>query len=116
MAICAAGLEVTLSIKDTNGVTIHNMVKITVPITLNIRCINVVRFAFRLVPMDAKTAVIHVPIFCPNNTYTAPSSPINPLTASACKIPTDADDDCIMAVNTAPASIPNTGLENVVIR
>ena len=49
--------------------------------------------ASRLVPIEARTAVIQVPIFCPNNTYTAPSKPITPLAANACKIPTEAELD-----------------------
>ena len=41
----------------------HTMVKIMVPMMLNIRWIRVVRLAFRLVPMLASTAVIQVPMF-----------------------------------------------------
>ena len=83
---------------------------------MNIRWITVVLLAFLLVPMDASTAVIHVPIFCPKSTNTALGSVISPLVASACRIPTDAEEDWMMAVNTAPARIPRTGLENLVIR
>ena len=45
------------------------------------------------VPIDASTAVIQVPIFCPKSTNTALENGIRPDTASACKIPTDADED-----------------------
>ena len=39
-----------------------------------------------------------------------------PVTESACSIPTDADDDCITAVSTAPTIIPSTGFVNSVKR
>ena len=64
-----------------------------VPITLNIRWMMVARLALRLVPMEASTAVMHVPMFCPKSTYTALGSPMTPLLASACKIPTEAEED-----------------------
>ena len=76
----------------------------------------VVRLAFTLVPMDARTAVIQVPIFWPKSTYTALDSGIIPVDANACRIPTDAEDDWITAVNTAPTRIPISGLLNCVIR
>ena len=75
----------------------------------------VVRLALRLVPMEASTAVMQVPMFWPNRTYTALDRGISPLEASACKMPTDAEEDWMMAVNTAPARMPSTGLENRVI-
>ena len=53
----------------------------------------VARLALRLVPMEASTAVMHVPMFCPKSTYTALGSPMTPLLASACKIPTEAEED-----------------------
>ena len=74
------------------------------------------RFAFRFVPMDARTAVIQVPIFWPNSTYTAPSRPIRPPAASACRIPTDAEEDWMIAVKIIPVRMPSTGLRNLVIR
>ena len=36
-----------------------------------------------------------------------------PVMASACKIPTDAEEDWITAVSIAPASTPSTGFEKV---
>ena len=63
------------------------------PKILNIRWITVVRFALTFIPIDAKTAVIQVPMFCPNKMYTALESGTIPVAASACRIPTDADDD-----------------------
>ena len=66
MAICATGLPVSVSIKDTKGVAMQMQVKISVPMMLNSRWITVVRFALTFVPMEARTAVMQVPIFCPN--------------------------------------------------
>ena len=93
-AICAAGLSGTkLIIQLVNGVTRQITVNTMVPMILNIRWMMVVRLALILVPMDASTAVMQVPIFCPNSTKTAPSRPMSPLTASAWRIPTDAEED-----------------------
>ena len=49
-------------------------------------------FALLSVPIDAKIAVIHVPIFCPNNTKAASWKLITPLNANACRIPTEAEE------------------------
>ncbi len=87
--------------------------KIIVPIILNDKWIIVVLLAFLPVPILAKTAVIQVPIFCPNNTYIADGNVITPLLARACKIPTDAEELCIIAVNTAPTKIPIKGFSKV---
>ena len=38
-----------------------------------------------------------------------------PVSDSACRIPTEAEDDWITAVSTAPATTPRIGLENMVI-
>ena len=84
LAICAAGFAgVNPPTQDVSGISIQSMVKTAVPMILNERWMIVVRFAFRPVPMDANTAVIQVPIFCPNSTYTAPEKEIAPLVASA---------------------------------
>ena len=45
------------------GVIRHNIVNTIVPNTLKMICIRVVLFAFVVVPIDARSAVIHVPIF-----------------------------------------------------
>ena len=114
-AICAATLSgVNASTTSVRGVRIQTIVKIVVPIRLNIRWMMVVRFAFLLVPIAARIAVIQVPIFCPNSTYTAFPRPINPLEARACRIPTEAEEDWIIAVKMAPARIHRIGLENLV--
>ena len=73
-------------------------------------------FALLSVPIDAKIAVIHVPIFCPNNTKAASWKLITPLNANACRIPTEAEDDWMTAVKIIPAMIPIIGDENLVIR
>ena len=83
---------------------------------LNIRWMIVVLFAFTFIPMDARTAVIQVPIFCPNSTYTALDRGTIPVAASAWRIPTDAEEDWMIAVNTAPTRIPISGLLNLVMR
>ena len=46
-----------------SGNSMHTMVKMMVPVMLNIRWIRVVRLALRLVPMLASTAVMQVPMF-----------------------------------------------------
>ena len=86
-------------------------VKIIVPMMLNIKWIIVARFAvFLLVPIDAKTAVIQVPILWPNKTNTALDRLIAPLTANACR---DTHrrrrrlNQC--CANAAPAKIPKIG-------
>ena len=76
----------------------------------------VVLFAFVFVPIDARTAVIHVPIFCPNRIYTALERGTSPAVASACRIPTDAEEDWMIAVKIAPIAIPASGFWKVVIK
>ena len=69
LAIWAATLfGVILSIKWANGNNKLIVTKITVPIILKDKWIIVVLLAFFDVPIEAKTEVIHVPIFCPNKT------------------------------------------------
>ena len=53
-------------------------------------------------------------MFCPNIIGSAAPRVSAPEAASACNIPTDAEDDCIIAVSSAPAKIPKNGLENTV--
>ena len=72
LAICATVLPgVSPSIHSTKGVAIQIQVNRKVPMMLNIRWIIVERLALTFVPIEAKTAVMQVPMFCPNNTYTA---------------------------------------------
>ena len=84
LAIWAAGASgVKEATRSAKGNRMQRIVKSTVPMMLNIRWMIVARLALRLVPMEAKTAVIQVPMFCPKRTYTALSRPITPLRASA---------------------------------
>ena len=68
--------------------------------------------AFRLAPMAASSAVIQVPIFCPNKIKAALSKVTTPPAANACKMPTEAEEDWIMAVKIIPAKIPKIGFSN----
>ena len=92
------------------------MVKSTVPMMLNIRWMIVARLALRLVPMEARTAVIQVPIFWPKRMNTELEKLMAPLVARAWRMPTEAEEDWIRAVNRAPTAMPSRGLENLVIR
>ena len=84
MAICeGTAVGVILCIMLIIGVIRHKIVNIIVPKTLNMMCIKVVLLAFVVVPIEARRAVIHVPIFCPKSIKAALLSPITPLEASA---------------------------------
>ena len=64
LAICAETLfGVKPSTRVVKGVKIQIMVNRVVPMMLKRRWIIVVRFATRLVPIEARTAVIQVPMF-----------------------------------------------------
>ena len=86
--------------------------KTTVPIRLKYRCIIAARFAFLFAPIAERIAVTQVPIFCPMMIGNAELNGTAPVIQSACRIPTDADEDWIIAVRIVPARIPATGLEN----
>ena len=58
------------SITLAMGKRINRVVKIRVPMMLNIRWMMVARLALRVVPMEARTAVMQVPMFWPNRTNT----------------------------------------------
>ena len=64
------------------------------------------RFAFLFPFKDAMQAVIHVPIFCPNKTKALLDKEMRPCEANVCKIPIDADELWMTAVNKAPAKMP----------
>ena len=83
-----------------------------VPIILKTRCTIAVLFAFLLAPTEESMAVIQVPIFCPMMMGMAAPFVTCPVAASACRIPTEAELDWIMAVSMAPASTPRMGLWN----
>ena len=64
LAICAIGLPGAMRIiKSVNGVTRLITTKMAVPMMLNSRWMAVARFAFLVVPMEARTAVMQVPIY-----------------------------------------------------
>ena len=65
-----------------------------------------------LAPIQERRAVAQVPIFCPIIMGIAAPKEIAPVEESACKIPTEAEEDWIMAVSTAPATTPRMGLVN----
>ena len=85
-----------------------------VPIRLKYKWIIDALFAFLLAPTEDINAVTQVPIFCPMMIGSAVENWILPVAQSACKIPTDADELWIAAVNTVPASSPRIGFENIV--
>ncbi|OPZ61630.1 MAG: hypothetical protein BWY85_02352 [Firmicutes bacterium ADurb.Bin506] len=71
-----------------------------------------VRRAVRLVPMEARIAVMQVPMLSPKRIGTATSSVITPgdAIATAMRIPTVAELLWMMTVMTSPTSTPRTGL------
>ncbi|MPN08668.1 hypothetical protein SDC9_155953 [bioreactor metagenome] len=71
------------------------------------------RLAFFVAPTQEISAVAQVPMFCPIIMGIALPYVTLPVTVSACKIPTEAEDDWIIAVSTAPAMTPSTGFENI---
>ena len=83
-----------------------------VPIRLKYRWTIAARFAFLLAPMAERIAVIQVPIFCPMIIGSAALNGTIPVRHRAWRIPTDAEDDWMIAVSTAPATTPRIGLEN----
>ena len=62
------------------------------PATLNSRWIHAALFAVLLAPTQEISAVTHEPIFCPSVINIAALVVTTPLSASVCKIPTDADE------------------------
>ena len=67
--------------------------KITVPLILKKRCTAAALFAFLLVPILEMIAVTQVPMFCPMMIGNAELNGTAPVIQSACRIPTDAEDD-----------------------
>ena len=64
-------------------------------------------------PMPESSAVTQVPIFWPSIIGIAMPQLIAPVIDSACSMPTDAEEDCIIAVSSKPAISPNSGLSNI---
>ena len=84
LAIWAAGASgVKEATRSAKGNRMQRMVKSTVPMMLNIRWMIVARLALRLVPMEARTAVIQVPIFWPKRMNTELEKLMAPLVARA---------------------------------
>lgn len=73
---------------------------------LKYKWINAVRLAFLFVPMQEMSAVTHVPMFCPITIGTALAKGTVPVSDSACKSPTEAEELCKTAVTAVPASSP----------
>ena len=102
-----AGANMAFIIQNTVSQTM-------VPITLNARWTIAALLAFLLVPTDESIAVIQVPMFCPIMIGIAAPYDTCPVTARACKIPTEAELDCIMAVSRAPARTPSRGFSKAI--
>ena len=77
-------------------------VKITVPITLKVKCIKATLLEFALAPTDARSAVTQVPIFAPKTMKSARSRGNTPVPTIVIKTPVDADELCIKAVKITP--------------
>src|SRR5699024_1357756 len=84
--------------------------KTVVPSKLKITCVKADRFAATEAPMDAKIAVIVVPILSPNNTGMVACRSMAPSANNPCKIPIVADELCTITVNVVPIKTPNIGL------
>ena len=116
MAICRRRLSPARAlIHSANGRVSAMTIKSSDPIILNSRWTTAARCAVLLVPMEASSAVMQVPMFCPNRMNSEAFRPIKFALASACRIPIDADDDCNSAVISAPIRTPSRGLDTPVI-
>ena len=80
------------------------------PIILKLICTIATRFASLLTPIDERSEVTQVPIFSPMIIGIAIPKVIEPVSESACSTPTEAAEDWIIPVNTAPISTPMIGL------
>ena len=93
--------------------TKNKMRKVMVPMTLKYRWMRAARRAFLLAPTEESMAVTVVPMFWPRMMGMAEPKVTAPVEARACRIPTEAEEDWMMAVRAAPASTPRMGLENI---
>ena len=84
-----------------------------VPMMLKQRWTTAARRAFLLAPTEEIMAVTQVPMFWPMMMGMAVPQVTCPVEARACKMPTEAEEDWMMAVRTAPARTPRMGLENI---
>ena len=101
-----AGSKPYFQIENSTSINIEQ-------ITLNIRWTKAVRFAFLFAPTDEISAVTQVPMFWPIMIGIAAPSETWPVTARACKMPTEAELDWIMPVRTAPTKTPKNGFLNI---
>ena len=69
----------------------------------------VARLALRLVPMEASTAVMQVPMLVPNRTKAPLARGMMPALARVWTMPTAAAEDWMMAVKPAPTRMPPGG-------
>ena len=90
-------------------------VKRIAPIMLKERCMTAARRASREPPIEESIAVTQEPMFSPRVMKIAALVMMRPLPASICKIPTETEELCKMAVTTAPASMPRNGFEPRVV-
>ena len=67
-----------------------------------------------MAPTEEISAVTQVPIFCPIMIGIAAPKEMAPVLDSACNIPTDAEEDCTIAVSRVPARTPRMGFVNSV--
>ena len=115
---CATAMVAAVAGRDKNAgwsmarTTQKTTSMTAVPMMLKLRWTTAARFAFVFAPMDESIAVTHVPMFWPIMMGMAEAMVIAPVLAKACKTPTEADDDWMIAVKTAPASTPSSGFEN----
>ena len=75
------------------------------PIILNMVCTRAALLAFTLAPIDAKNAVIVVPIFSPKTMAAAVGKVIQPIEAIVMVIAIAALEDCTIIVNKVPINI-----------
>ena len=85
------------------------------PTTLNNTCVAAARRAAIDAPIEAKIAVMVVPILSPNNTGREASKFKIPSEYRPCKIPTVALELCTITVNTVPTTTPNIGCSLILI-
>ena len=87
--LCAVAL---CSFDDTLCRLVNELMVISLDTTLKYKCTNAARFAFVWAPTEEIKAVTQVPIFCPIIIGNAVANGTCPVTQSACKMPTEADE------------------------
>jgi len=121
-AICLEITSISFPFGEINWTNFANhgtrKIKTQLPLILKILCAIAVRFAFLDCPIDARSAVIVVPILSPRRIGIAPVSPITLLTPSGpacdakfCRTAIVAELLCTTNVMTAPSTTPRTGMD-----